>query len=251
MVRQRLYLYTAIFQMVVLGFSAGFVKAQAFNSGFPSARDFTHPKDNLYFPKLRGLTYVYQTENKDILVTNETSTSLNTLTIQGIVCNITYNREWTYVKSLNRKLITRETYDFYAWDNQGNVWYFGRDQFNYLHNSNWSYAGMNMKGSWLAGKNGAIPGIVVPANPQTVLNQEQGINKNLLASKVLGISTSISTDLGNYNNCLKIQVSSPVSQSNVETRYFAPKVGLIILEKVKGNSSTTTLVKILNQPSAF
>ena len=55
--------------------------------------------------------------------------------------------------------ILEVTYDFFAQDDAGNVWYFGEDVLNYEHGSV-----ANTDGTWLAGQDGP-PGMLVPANP--------------------------------------------------------------------------------------
>jgi hypothetical protein len=164
MIRRKLQFYAALFGVALICLSAGAVNARFSLGGFPSLSVFSHPKDNPALPKTRGLTYIQKTENKDTLVTNEITTTFNTITIQGIPCEIIYNQEWTYVKKLNMKFLTSEIYCFYAWDNNGNVWDFGKDSFKYLYNSSWRRVGLSTKDSWLAGKNGALPGIIARAN---------------------------------------------------------------------------------------
>ena len=164
---QKLQLYAALFGISLIFLSASLANGRFLLSAFPSAYSFSHPRDNSALPKTRGLTYVQKTENKNTIVTNEITTTYDTITIQGIPCEIIYNMEWTYVKGLNRKFLTAETYNFYAWDNKGNVWDFGKDSLKYLYNRSWRRSGINMKGSWLAGKNGALPRIIVPANAES------------------------------------------------------------------------------------
>ena len=161
MKRQKLQLYAALFGVGLIFVSAGLANGRFLFPAFPSAYSFSHPRDNSALPKTRGLTYVQKTENKNTIVTNEITTTYDTITIQGIPCEIIYNIEWTYVKGLNRKFLTAETYNFYAWDN------FGKDSLKYLYNRSWRRSGINTKDSWLAGKNGALPQIIVPANAKS------------------------------------------------------------------------------------
>jgi hypothetical protein len=174
MSKQKLQLFAALFGLVLICFpfdpkgtfdrSAGAANASFTLNGFPSAYTFRRPKDNPALPKTRGLTEVLKTESEDLIITNVRTTTFKTLTIQGIPCAIIENLEWTYVKKLKRTFLTAEIYNFYAWDNKGNVWEFGQDSFIYLYKKNWRRAGLSTKGTWLAGKDGAIPRIIVPAD---------------------------------------------------------------------------------------
>jgi hypothetical protein len=164
MKRIRIYLYAAVLSAVLTGFLTGTAKAQYILGKFPSSLNFNRPKDNPNLPKSPGLTYTYKTENKESILTNQVTVTYDTTTLQGIRCQIIYDAKWNYVKKLGQKFLTSETYHLYAWDKWGNVWDFGKDSFVYLYNNHWRRYGINMNASWLAGKNGAIPRIIIPAN---------------------------------------------------------------------------------------
>lgn len=161
--RKRLYLYTAILQVALIGFLTGTTKAQYILGKFPSSLNFSRPKDNPNLPKSPGFTYVYKTENKDSILTKKVTVTYDTVLIQGIRCQIIYDAKWNYLKRFGKRFLSSETYHLYAWDNWGNVWDFGKDSFVYMYNRNWRRYGIDMKASWLAGKNGAIPRIIMPA----------------------------------------------------------------------------------------
>jgi hypothetical protein len=57
--------------------------------------------------------------------------------------------------------IVEDTRDWYAQDRQGNVWYLGEDTAEFENGSVKS-----RKGSFETGVNGALPGILLPADPQ-------------------------------------------------------------------------------------
>jgi hypothetical protein len=54
-----------------------------------------------------------------------------------------------------------DTYDWYAQDKDGNVWYFGEDTKEFEGGQV-----VSTEGSWEAGKDGALPGIVMEADPR-------------------------------------------------------------------------------------
>jgi len=53
-----------------------------------------------------------------------------------------------------------DTFDWYAQDRDGNVWYFGEVTKEYKDGS------VDTAGSFEGGVNGALPGIIMPAHPQ-------------------------------------------------------------------------------------
>jgi hypothetical protein len=53
------------------------------------------------------------------------------------------------------------TFDWYAQDKHGNVWYMGEDSLELKHGRF-----VKASDSWQSGVNGAKPGIIMPGNPQ-------------------------------------------------------------------------------------
>ncbi len=58
--------------------------------------------------------------------------------------------------------LAEKTDDWYAADEDGNVWYFGEDTATYDENGNLE----DREGSWEAGVDGAVAGIIMPADPR-------------------------------------------------------------------------------------
>jgi len=56
--------------------------------------------------------------------------------------------------------MVEDTFDWFAQDDEGNVWYLGEDTHEYENG-----VPVNAKGAWEYGKDGALPGIVMPAEP--------------------------------------------------------------------------------------
>src|SRR3712207_3205681 len=80
--------------------------------------DFTTTIDNEYFPMKPGTTFVYEggAQHGEMTVTSDTKK------VMGVECVVVDHREWE-----GGKLIER-TYDWFAQDNKGAVWYFGRSE---------------------------------------------------------------------------------------------------------------------------
>jgi hypothetical protein len=81
--------------------------------------NFVSGVDNPYFALAPGSTYTYQSETDEgtekniVIVTNETRNILGVSTV------VVWDRVW-----LDEELI-EETYDWFAQDKEGNVWYMG------------------------------------------------------------------------------------------------------------------------------
>ena len=116
---------------------------------------FVDVVDNRYFPLLAGSRWVYEgttdgdVERVEITVTGEHKT------VMGI--HATVVRDSVYVDGA----LVEDTFDWFAQDGEGNVWYLGEDSTDYDGG-----AVVSTEGSWEAGVDGAVPGIVMPADPQ-------------------------------------------------------------------------------------
>src|SRR5919201_6402935 len=119
--------------------------------------DFTTTIDNPYFPLPVGRTLVYQgvkdgqTQTDTVTVTNQTKVIL------GIPTTLVHDR----ATATGNGAALEDTFDYYAQDKQGIVWYLGEDTTAYLPNGK-----TDTSGSFQAGVNGAQPGIIMEAHPQ-------------------------------------------------------------------------------------
>src|SRR3712207_8877746 len=79
--------------------------------------DFTTTIDNEYFPLKPGTTFVYEggAQHGEMTVTSETRK------VMGVECVVVDHKEWEAGKLIER------TYDWFAQDSEGTVWYFGED----------------------------------------------------------------------------------------------------------------------------
>lgn len=57
--------------------------------------------------------------------------------------------------------LAEQTFDYCAQDDRGNVWYLGEDTREFK-----SGGRIDRSGSWLAGRNGAKPGLIMEAYPR-------------------------------------------------------------------------------------
>ena len=139
--------------------------------------DFTTKIDNEYFPMKPGTTFIYGGRERD-----EMSVTHQTKKVMGVECVVVDDRAWE-----DGKLIER-TYDWFAQDKKGTVWYFGEDTKEYENGKV-----VSTKGSWEAGVDGAKPGIVMPADPKVgqSYHQEYYPGEAMDMAKVLSLNTSV------------------------------------------------------------
>ena len=60
-------------------------------------------------------------------------------------------------------LLVEKTFDYFAQDKRGNVWYMGEDVTNFHYDDNGNLIGKDHELAWRAGRRGAKPGWIMPA----------------------------------------------------------------------------------------
>ena len=218
---------------------AGNYEMPAFNPA-----DFNAPQNNMYFPMAIGTTYVYEAETEDELIHNEITITAATVNILGVDCTVVHDVEWVYIEELDDWFITEQTLDWHAWDNYGNVWYFGEDTVEYLYDDDWNLIGMSTEGSWEAGVDGAEPGIVMLADPMPGISYRQEYYEDEAEDmgKVLRLNAEVSIEYGDFEDCLKSKEWTKLEPGNIEHKYYAPGVGLVFIEELKEKTVKVELV---------
>src|SRR5262249_8680556 len=155
-----------------------------------AASNFSSPQDNVYLPMSIGRTYVYKSQDPDGLITNPVTQTTDTKVILGVQTTVVHDTVSIAVAGLGTVLL-EDTIDLIAWDNDCNVWYFGEDSTAYQYDANWNLIGTTKEGSWQAGVNGAMPGILMLANPRKgdAYQQEfaQGVSEDMGSVLNLGL----------------------------------------------------------------
>jgi hypothetical protein len=85
-------------------------------------------------------------------------------------------------------------------------------------------------GAWLAGKNGAKPGIIMPG---TVLLgsryfQEVAPGVALDQAEHTAMGLHVSVPAGNFSGCLEATETTPLEPGSESTKVYCPDVGLVI-----------------------
>jgi hypothetical protein len=157
----------------------------------------------------------------------------------GVTTTVVRDRVWE-----DGELI-EDTFDWYAQDNDGNVWYFGEDSKEIEDGKV-----VSTEGSWEAGVNGAKPGIVMKANPQVGDAYRQEFLKGEAEDmgQVLSIDESVSIGSGSYEKCLQTKDWTPLEPEVVEHKFYCKEVGNVVLEKkVAGESGQIELIEVKPQ----
>jgi hypothetical protein len=176
--------------------------------------EFTTTIDNEYLPMKPGTTFLYQggAERDRMSVTHDTRK------VMGVECVVVDDRAWE-----GGKLIEK-TYDWFAQDKEGNVWYFGEDTKEYKNGKVTS-----TKGSWEAGVDGAEPGIIMQADPKVGQSYRQEYYKGEAEdmAKVQSLNASVTVPYGSFDHVLVTREWTPLEPSYDEHKYYARGVGQV------------------------
>jgi hypothetical protein len=191
------------------------------DSGLPEfdADNFLRRVDNPYFPLTPGTVYRYVGETDKGVETIHVKVTRETKRLLGVRTTVVTDRVY-----LDGELI-EDTIDWYAQDEDGNVWYFGEDT-KQLENGKV----VGTEGSWLAGRDGARPGIVMLARPRVGVSYEQehaaGVAED--RARVVSLKETVSVPYGRFHRCLQTFDDTPLNPEAREYKYYARGIGLVL-----------------------
>jgi hypothetical protein len=202
----------------------------------PSDKTFVDTVDNPYFPLLKGTTFTYAGTVDGRPAEDVMSVTSDVKVIQGVRVTVVHD-----VLSIGG-IRTEDTFDWYAQDTAGNVWYFGEDTKELDPNGNV----ISTEGSWAAGKNGAQAGFIMLAHPQVGDTYQQEFAPGVAEDQatVLSVNKSVNVAYGSFNNVLLTRETTPLAPSDVGNKYYAPGVGLILEVAKKGGKERFELVSV-------
>lgn len=171
---------------------------------------------NPLFPLIPGSTSLFKGETpggtEEILVEVTDRKKL----VQGVTTTVVRDRVW-----LDGVLI-EDTDDWYAQDNDGNVWYLGEDVKNYENG-----VVVDRHGSWESGVDGALAGIIMWASPNqgSVYYQEFYAGEAEDVGEVLALNETVTVPYGSLSSCVKTEDTTPLEPDVLEYKFFCPGLG--------------------------
>jgi len=189
--------------------------------------------DNQYYSLIPGTTFVYRSDTQDGIERNEVIVTDETRIVLGVTTTVVWDRVW-----LDDELV-EETYDWYAQDKDGNVWYFGEDSREYEHGEV-----VSTEGSWEAGVDDAKPGIIMEAHPEAgdSYKQEYYEGKAEDMADVVALGETVTVPFGTFQSCLKTRDWSRIDPTLNEYKYYSPEIGGVALEVVADSGERVELV---------
>jgi len=188
--------------------------------------EFVDEVTNPYWPLEPGTRWTYEAQTDDGKETIDVVVLSETKEIIGIACTVVRD-----TVKVDGELV-EDTYDWYAQDASGNVWYMGEDSKEYEGGKVVSSAG-----SWEAGVDGALPGIKVWALPhvgQPAYYQEYYLGEAEDLGKDVATDGEAKVPFGDYDNLLVVEEWAPSEPQVVERKYYKAGVGTVMEEMVRG-----------------
>src|SRR3989344_2395628 len=196
--------------------------------------NFVSEVTNRYFTLRKGTKFVYENRTDEGLETIEVLVTTEAKTVMGVAMTVVWDRVWL------EDVLVEDTRDWYAQDKEGNVWYFGEEVDNYV-------AGVlkDNSGSWEAGVGGALPGIIMKADPKVGDSYRQEYFKGQAEdmADVVALDKGVTVPYGSYANCLQSRDWSRIETTLNEYKYYCAEVGFVVLEEaVSGGGERVQLV---------
>lgn len=201
-----------------------------------AAGRFTTQIDNAYLPFVPGTRMVYRVVDGDEHGREVVRVTHRTRLVDGVRVRVVRDRAFDGAGRL-----VEDTRDFYAQDHAGNVWYFGERTATVRNGTV-----VSTEGSWLAGRHGAKPGIVMEAHPRIgdEYAQEDAPGVAEDRARVLRLDATRTVPYGTFHHLLVTKDFSPLEPAVVEHKFYAKGVGSILEKEVKGGQERLRLVRV-------
>jgi hypothetical protein len=174
---------------------------------------------NPFFPLVPGYQLLLEGEDDGEVETVLITVLHRTRVVQGVRCAIVEEREW-----VDGELVEVSRNFFAICRTHGDVFYFGEDVDDYEDGEIVGHGG-----AWLAGKNGARFGLMMPGYPLVGSRYYQEIAPGVAEDRAehLSVTESIVTPAGTFKGCLLVEETEPSRPDNESIKTYAPFVGLV------------------------
>jgi hypothetical protein len=183
--------------------------------------DFTADVTNPWFPLKPGTRWTYRetTEDGEVVQVVVTATSGTHKIANGIIARVVRD-----TVTLDGEII-EDTFDWYAQDTGGTVWYLGEDTAEFEGGKI-----TTREGSFEAGVDGAQAGVIMPASPEvgTAYRQEYYEGEAEDNGEVLAIGQLASVPAGQYDDLVQTADTTPLEPDVLAHKYYASGVGLVL-----------------------
>ena len=192
--------------------------------------------DNPYWPMTPGARWVYREGPQRIVVT---VTHRTKVVASGVTARVVHDR------ATEDGQVVENTFDWYAQDARGNIWYVGEDTTEYENGKP-----VSKEGSWEAGVDGARAGIVMLAHPRVGrrYREERYPGHAMDGAKVLSRDEQVEVPFGHFRHVLMTKNFNPLEPRVLEYKWYARGVGPILELGVSGDHDRAVLLRYRRLP---
>jgi hypothetical protein len=189
----------------------------------PAEATWIEGVDNAFFPLPIGARWSYEGQTDEGLETDEVEVLPETRDVNGVAATVVYD-----VVFLEGQII-EETWDWYAQDATGNVWYLGEDTCEFEDGLCVEHAG-----AWEWGVDGAEPGILMPGDPAAdgqpyFQEYYEGVAEDV--GEVIATGESIEAPAGSFDGCVRTSDTSHLDPELEEEKVYCPGVGNVYVRE--------------------
>ena len=203
--------------------------------------DFTTEIDNPYWPMTPGTRWTFRETDGEgnvqdvvIVVTHQTKKIANGVTARVVRDTVTEDGE-----------LIEDTNDWYAQDREGNIWYLGEDTAEFEGGKITTKAG-----SFEAGVDGALPGIIMPAAPEPGMAYRQEYYQGEAEDngEVLSTKEMAEVPFGKFKDVLLTKDTITLEPDVLEYKLYAKGVGPVLILGVSGGIGRDELLSMDQAP---
>ena len=200
----------------------------------PGAR-FDHPQANPYFPLEPGTVARYRGSEDGERFHERVTVTDRMKVILGVTT--------TVVRDVLRRgdgSLAEKTADWYAADNDGNVWYFGERTATYDEHGHVE----SREGSWQAGVHGAVAGTIMPADPRPTDAYRQEYLRGHAEDQawVVQRNMKVHVPYGHLRHVVRTFEWSRLEPHVVSAKLYGLGLGIVRERDVAGGNETFVLV---------
>jgi hypothetical protein len=205
-------------------------------SGVDPSR-FSNPKPNPYYPLTPGTVSRYQGSDAGVPLHEEVTVTHRKKTIQGVGT--------TVVRDVLRRAdgtVAESTLDWYAADNDGNVWYFGEATATFNRQGKVK----SRDGSWEAGVHGAVAGLIMPADPKPTNAYRQEFYPGHAEDQAwtVQLGGAVTVPFGKVQHVVRSFEWTRLEPGVMSVKFYAPGLGVVREKDMAGGTEIFELVSV-------
>ncbi len=198
--------------------------------------NFTNPVANDYYPLVAGRIATLRGTEDGAKLLERVTTTHDTKMIQGVRTVVVFD------VLFKDGLLHEKTTDWYANDNSGNVWYFGEDTAVYDKQGHV----VSTAGTWQAGVDGAVAGLIMPADPKPTDAYRQEFHAGDAEDQAWIVQRHLTatTAYGRLSDLLRSFEWTRVEPHVMDSKLYAPGLGIVVEGSIVGGTEHLELVKV-------